>query len=154
MAIGTTANEQLHQELNNIFDNVHEIHRPVLEVKLRILLLYKLLPHTRAMFRSASRQVSQQLLLSRMVADLRPWTNVSWGAWCESLVHDGFVSCANLPLARQRRAHALQLKQWRARVCKKPASAVRSNRKRTAFTKLTGLRALLRSMPRKSKAEA
>ena len=45
LAIGTTSNEALHRELNNIFDNVHEMHRPVLELKLRILHCFKLLPH-------------------------------------------------------------------------------------------------------------
>ena len=45
LAIGTTNNEALHRELNNIFDNVHEIHRHVLELKLRILQRFKLLPH-------------------------------------------------------------------------------------------------------------
>ena len=55
-SVGTTTNEQLHRELNNVFDNVHNIYKPIMNLKLHIFKMYKLIPHSRAMNASLTRQ--------------------------------------------------------------------------------------------------
>ena len=44
VATGTTTNEALHRELNNVFDDVHEIHHATLELKLKMSTRY-IMPH-------------------------------------------------------------------------------------------------------------
>ena len=48
VATGTTTNEALHRELNNVFDEVHEIHQATLDLKLKILIMGKGISHVRA----------------------------------------------------------------------------------------------------------
>jgi hypothetical protein len=151
MPIGTTANEQVHRELNQMMDNVHDVHLPVLELKLDVFLLYKLFPHNRALLNPGVRQLSQAVMLNRLVHSLRPWTVDGWTEWCMELVQDEYVHTASLPAAIDRTKRAAVVRRWNAAaVAKRPAiakaSAGRSKRrivKRTAFTKVTGLKRLL-----------
>jgi len=151
MAIGTTGNEQLHRELNQMMDNVHEVHLPVLELKLDVFHLYKLFPHNRALLNQGVRQLSQAVMLNRMVHSLRPWTVDSWGEWCMELIRDEYVCTASLPASSDRAVRAVAVKQWKdaAGVKRTDFANAKAGRfktrvvKRTAFTKVTGLKRLL-----------
>jgi len=161
LATGTTSNEQLHCELNEVFDKVHSMHHPTLHLKLRIFHLYKLLPHNRAMYGHAVRQSSQQLVLSRCVHSLQLWTAESWQEWCERMLPaSGTMKPAELPLFKKRQLNAAAVKAWSAALAKRPAAAFgrallakpaahiqstvrkavlkKPAIKRTAFTKKTG----------------
>jgi len=142
LAIGTTGNEQIHRELNNAFDLVHSMHRSVLTLKLRIFHFYKLWPHACAMGSDGSRQLSHKLLLSRLSMTWRPWSSDAWAEHCYvNMTETGGVGCAPLPLTRQRQADARRVRLWA--VQKRPArSKCMQARKRTAYTRATGLRKL------------
>ena len=139
---GTTANEQLHRELNVIFDNVHEIHRPMLELKLAVFQMYKLFPHNRALLNAAMRQRSQSMLLNQIVHTLHPWTPEIWKVWCDSMCSEGWVGTAVLPAARKKTADAKRVRTWRGARAPAKKKFTRTVKKRTPFTKLTGLRDL------------
>jgi len=152
--IGTTTNEQLHRELNSLFDNVHNIYRPVLLLRLFIFGLYKLLPHCRVVSTPTVRQVSQQMVLSRIVPTLRPWSEQEWQALCASgMDAHGRTRIAPLPSSAERKVLKKRVQCWRALkgvAKRRPAPTVR---KRTAFTKVTGLLAALKSRASRAKAQ-
>lgn len=143
VAIGTTANEQLHRELNRAWDSVHGIHRATLELKLNIFQIAKLVAHTRAMFNPAVRQSSQRLVLTRVTSTISPWTCQSWQDWVSECVHDDFVETAALPASNKRAEQASALRSWR--LLKRPAARAKQRTiiKRTPFSKKTGFRRML-----------
>ena len=151
MPIGTTANEQLHRELNLLMDNVHEVHLPVLELKLNVFQLYKLFPYNRSLLNEGVRQLSQAVMLNRMVHSLRPWTVAGWIEWCAELIHNDYVHKASLPASTDRTRRAVAVKQWQVAATGKRTAFAKTKAgrsktgitKRTAFTKVTSLKRLL-----------
>ena len=141
--VGTTANEQLHRELNHAWDSVHGIHQATLEMKLQIFKIAKLVAHTRAMYNPAVRQSSQRLVLSRVTSTLSPWTVQSWEGWVNEDVEDDHVLTAALTASNKRAAQASALRTWRIK--KKPAAQAKQKTatKRTPFSKKTGFREML-----------
>jgi len=146
VAVGTTANEQLHHELNASWDNVHGIHRAPLEMKLGIFKMAKLLAHNRAMYHPALRQNSQKLVLNRVVPTLTPWTDQTWTDWTSQEVEDsGVVRSARLNKSGQRHEQAVSYHTWK--VAKRPSASPKAAmiRKRTPFSKKTGFKRLLQA---------
>ena len=64
LPIGTTSNEALHHEINNWFREMQKIHKATLCLK-SIMHLAKLLSHNTALYRPATRQMSEWEILSR-----------------------------------------------------------------------------------------
>jgi len=125
------------------FDNVHAIHRPVMNLKLEIFQLSKLFPHNRALLNPGIRQQSQTVLLNRLVHSLQPWTPDSWKEWCDLLVVDDKVHKAALPMSRKRAQDAAAVQKWRSSKGVAKRSTQTAPQKRTPFTKVTGLRKLV-----------
>ena len=125
----------MHRELNCVWDQVHGIHLPIMELKLKIFQLFKLVTHNRAMYNSMVRQASQSVVISRIAQSLSPWSPEAWATWCKEEV--------DLPSTTARRTAAVRLKNWN--LLKRPAAVSRTKpfRKRTAFTKKTGFKTLL-----------
>ena len=135
VAIATTSNEELHRELNYVWDQVHGIHRPIMELKLRIFRLFKLLAHNRAMYNPVLRQSSQQVVFGRIVQDLSPWNVNTWTEWCKQKTA--------LASTTERQTFAKRLKTWRAEKSISGVPLTKRVKKRTAFTKRSGFKALL-----------
>ena len=111
LAIGTTANEALRREINSKFDYVHEMRQSVLRLKLRAFCLYKLLPHTRAMYGRSVRQSSQRVTLARALPHVVVWSEVARRTWCTELRTPSGIQKPDLPLAQRRAEEALAPKK-------------------------------------------
>ena len=120
LACGTTSKEALHKELNAAFDNVHRLYKGTLVLRLRIFQLYKLVPHNRAMYGRGVRNAKQQLVLSRAISALEPWTSRAWRLWCQRLAPR---QKADLPLAASRPEDARLVRQAGLTVKARPAAS-------------------------------
>ena len=167
VATGTTTNEALHRELNNVFDDVHEMYQSTLDLKLKILLMGKGIAHVRASEGAALRQMRSALVLSRAAHACPFWTRQSWETWCAGFaveICDPGTEVCQKRIPRQRHpltvARANQrsaVRQWNLR---KPAGrgvgfrrpAGQRDIRRTPFNKKTGIRELKRSIVRKRPA--
>ena len=128
---GTTSNESLHFELNNVFRQTRMLHQSTLALKLRIFSARKQVSHNSALYHATTKQIPSSLNLAAVLATPM-WTDDTWNAWCEELPREERVSKAALPLSVARAAEARKVSEW---LRKKPASASRTPlRKRTVFT--------------------
>ena len=132
LPIGTTSNEALHHEINNWFRETQKIHKATLCLKLSIMHLAKLLSHNTALYRPATRQMSEWEILSRSSSRVL-WTLPEWKAWCEELgVEAGLVGKAELSLQTARAEQKSLVKQ---RPLKRPAAPSKSqSQRRTPHT--------------------
>lgn len=149
LSSGTASNEALHAEVNRWFKETQMMHQTTLKLKLYILTLGKLIAHNSAMYMPTTRQFPSSTVLSRAVCG-SIWTNCSWRKHCSSLVKNGHVTKASLPLRDAWRHEAATVKQH---IMKRPSSQgtllkpksklqnSTAKRKRTAFTRhrLSGL---------------
>ena len=146
LAIGTTTNEALHRELNRAFDQVHNLYKATLTLRLGIFQLYKLLPHNRAQYGRGLRGASQALMLSRCVGSVAVWNPREWRAWCSKL---GVRVKADLPLAESRAVDAGVVREAAAAVKARPAASVSQLLKRPASA-IVALSSRARPPPKKT----
>ena len=132
LPIGTTSNEALHHEINNWFRETQKIHKATLCLKLSIMHLAKLLSHNTALYRPATRQMSECEILSRCSCRVL-WTLPEWKAWCQELgVEAGLVGKADLSLQTARAEQKCLVQQ---RTLKRPAAlSSRGSQRRTPHT--------------------
>lgn len=151
LASGTTSNESFHAEMRKWFDGMPTIYGPTLELKLSILALAKLWAHNAALYRPTAVQLQQKLVLHRVVAACRLWTDEAWTSWCrDHMSADGHKLTMCMPeLALKRQAQKRRVSDHKQAktaaavvVHRRPAAAdaptpcVSSTKrmKRTAFT--------------------
>ena len=130
---GTTSNEALHAEINSWFRQTQKLHESTILLKFRIMRTAKQLPHVSACSFPTMRQMSYQIVSTR-VACKPLFSSEQWKAWCDELL-DKHVRKAALPLNEQRKTEQLQLRKRPAHM-KKPATLARTDpkRKRTPFS--------------------
>ena len=125
---GTASNEALHAEVRAWFRETQQMHQSTLRLKLRVLHLAKLIPHSAAMYRPTLRQISSGVVLARCALS-SPWRGqTSWTAFA------GHFGKALLPLQEKRKHEVAVVGQ---QALKKPARkrpAVKLDR-RTPFTR-------------------
>jgi hypothetical protein len=133
LSSGTSSNEAFHRELNNWFRGHVKMHQATLAQKLEVLHFTKLLTHDRALNFPVHRQLRQGEILARSCI-LHLWSDEAWISWCRCLVSDeaSIRSKAHLPLADERASQKTRVREW---VAKRPAAAVKPQRKRTVFTR-------------------
>ena len=163
VATGTTTNEALHRELNNVFDGVHEIHQATLDLKLKIIIMGKGISHVRASEGAALRQMRSALVLSRAVHACPFWCRQTWEAWCAQFaveICNPRTEAQEKRLPRHRHpltvARAAQRSAFRIWSLRRPAgNGMRTARpagskiiRRTPFNKKTGVRELKSSVVR------
>ena len=116
---GTTSNEALHAELNNIFRQVQQMHRTTLHLKLSIIRLAKLMTHNSALYSPTCQQLPGSQILVRQVG-LPLWTTQAWNSWWQDGQRVGEVRPkAKLRLEQQKGEDQERLKKSTQ---KKPAS--------------------------------
>lgn len=124
LATGTTSNEALHKELNAAFDAVHEMHRPTLVLRLRMFWLYKMFPHSKALYGNGIRARKQHLVLARSINSLQPFSVNEWKGWCSEVA---MRNAGSQPLAAMREQHAGQLRSHKASELRRRPSAAWSS---------------------------
>ncbi len=145
LASGTTSNEALHAEINRWFDRSQAMHQATLVLKLHILKVGKLIAHNQALYRPASKQMDQGVVLARKLGSMRLWSTRTWHAWCKSMVQRrGLLQKAKPSLAVEVAAQRRLLKTYKrpaSAILKRPASApplppkaAKGVTKRTPFT--------------------
>jgi len=127
LASGTASNESLHAEINNWFRQTQHIHEPVLQIKLRVLLMAKQMPHLSALCDHTLRQLPAAIVSARVTSQPL-MTEQQWQDWCEELGID-FIQKADVPLSKARNASCGLYKRPA-----RPSDRTRPKRKRTPFT--------------------
>ncbi len=134
---GATSNESLHAEVNRWFDQSQSMHKATLVLKLHILRLAKLLSHNQSMYRPASKQMDQSVVLARRLGTVKLWTATSWKAWCRAFTSQrGRVLKSHGPLNAQVATERASLRAW-----KRPAAAKAILRRPAGSTPLAPKRA-------------
>ena len=141
---GSASNEALHAEVNRWLDGIHELHQPVLKLKVRCFQMVKLLTHNSALYSPTTVQIPQHVLIARIVGSMAPWDQNGWAQWAGLLLPqeaDMPRLKADLPLATDRARIAMACKVWRTNggsknILKRPASVLPKqarSMKRTPF---------------------
>ena len=131
----TASNEALHAELKRWFQNVPQgLHPSMLQLKLRMFHIAKVLAHTTALYHPTLVQRSQNAVLHRAAGALDPWSeNDAWKHWCQTLRRGSAVSKARLKLRQHRSDVKQAISKWKAeKAAPSPPKAMR--KKRTPFT--------------------
>lgn len=125
---GTASNEALHAEVRAWFRETQQMHQSTLRLKLRVLHLAKLIPHSAAMYRPTLRQISSGVVLARCALS-SPWHGqIAWQAFA------GHFGKALLPLQekRKREVAAVGKQSFKKPARKRPAAKLE---RRTPFTR-------------------
>ena len=125
---GTASNEALHAEVRAWFRETQQMHQSTLRLKLRVLHLAKLIPHSAAMYRPTLRQISSGVVLARCALS-SPWHGqIAWQAFA------GHFGKALLPLQekRKREVAAVGKQSFKKPARKRPAAKLET---RTPFTR-------------------
>ena len=112
---GTTTNEAFHRELNYIFDDVHTMDRATMELKLKVVHIYKLMAVVRAMDSQMLRKCWERMAMHRALPGLEVWSPEQWEAWCAELgVDGGMVGKAAIPKTKERQERTRRIRVWSA----------------------------------------
>ena len=113
--LGTTTNEAFHRELNYIFDDVHMIDQATLDLKLKLVHMYKLFAVVRAMDSEMPRKCGERMTIRCALPSLEVWSGEQWKAWCAELRTDGgTVGKAAVPMTMERQERTRRIRVWTA----------------------------------------
>ena len=120
MGSGTSSNEALHREINNLFRQTQKIHKSTLCLKCSIFEFLKCLSHWVALTKPLTRQMSQRLVLCCAIPHMIFGTE-EWKKWCAALGGGSVLQKAALPGGHER---ALEVARVATAITRKPASVL------------------------------
>ena len=89
------------------------MHRSTLELKLRVVRFYKLLPVVRALDSSMLRNTGERMTLHRILPSETLWSDDQWLTWCQALGGQDTLGKAPCELMAQRADHASRVRAWK-----------------------------------------